>query len=95
MTDIDFRALRGEIGDAPVECLIALMAGPEEVSDLIEEAVKHRFLIEPPEEILEMVRKLRPLSRKFIVRTAEEAGLPMINNDLTRSLGFFGDWTPQ
>jgi hypothetical protein len=95
MTDIDFRELREEVGDSPVECLMALMAGPEEVSDLIQEAVKHRLLVEPPEQILEMVRRLRPLSRKFIARTAERAGLPMIDNSITRSLGFFGDWTPQ
>ena len=97
MTDkIDFRALRGElVGESAIECLKTLMTGPEEVQDLLHEAVKHRFLIEPPEAVLARVRNLRPLSRKFIARTAEEAGCPMIENDLTRSLGFFGDWTPQ
>jgi hypothetical protein len=95
MTDIDFSGLREEIGDHHVECLMALMAGPAEVSDLIQEAVKHRFLLEPPEAFIQQVKNLRPLSRKFIVRTAEKAGLPMIDNDRTRSLGFFGDWTPQ
>ena len=95
MTDIDFSGLREEIGDHHVECLMALMDGPKEVRDLVQEAVLHRLLLEPPEEVLEMVRKLRPLSRKFIVRTAERSGFLMIDNDLTRSLGFFGDWTPQ
>jgi hypothetical protein len=94
--DFNFSELRGEIGDSPViRCLTALDNGPKEVSDLIQEAVKHRFLEEPPEEFLQMVRNLRPLSRKFIANTAQEAGSPMIDNDLTRSLGFFGDWTPQ
>ena len=83
-----------ELDEKTLEILKHLYAGPQEVQEVVVEGLKHRHLVEPPEEYLKMIKNLRPLSRKFIVRCVERE-LEFIDNELTRSLGFFGDWTPQ
>lgn len=83
-----------ELDAKSVEVLRDLYSGPKEVQELILEGLKHRHLVDPPEEFLQMVKNLRPLSRRFIVRVVERK-LKFLDNELTRSLGFFGDWTPQ
>ena len=79
------------------EAVARLLAGPEEVRDLVLRAAEHRDEKDPPAWLAAAVRGLRPLSRKFIVMVLETAGLELVDSDWTRSLGF-GDscgWMPQ
>lgn len=73
----------------------AMLDGPEEISSLMKRIkADERVLIESPPWLNKAVQDLRPLSRKFIAREFEKVGYPLVENEHTRMLGFFGDWKP-
>jgi hypothetical protein len=73
--------------------------GPDDVEALLKdvEAIGFHYLsrsVQPPEWVVERVKGLRPLSRKFLHARFGQHGYVMEENEYTRSLGFFGDWKP-
>lgn len=79
-----------ELVEAEFKPLVAeLLAGPDDVRALLIRAAEFRQQPEPPPWVAAAVRGLRPLSRKFLVRTLERHGMPLQENEHTRSLGFF------
>jgi hypothetical protein len=73
------------------EPLRQLLEGPEELRLLVERYYKHREE-GVPGTLFEDLRKLRPLTRRYIVRVFESSPYTLQDNEWTRSLGFFGDW---
>ena len=69
-----------------------LLSGPEELRLLVQKCYAYRENRDPPDFVYAEVRALRPLTRKLIARIFERHGLPLEDNEHTRSLGFFGEW---
>ena len=67
-----------------------LRSGPEELRVIIDAALDDPS--PEPEWLDNAVRALRPLTRKYIERVLREHGLELQDNEVTRGLGFFGDW---
>lgn len=67
-----------------------LRSGPEELRVIIERCIDDPSL--EPEWFESAIRALRPLTRKYIERVLREHGLELQDNEITRGLGFFGDW---
>jgi hypothetical protein len=67
-----------------------LRSGPEELRVIIDAALDDPS--PEPEWFDNAVRALRPLTRKYIERVLREHGLELQDNEVTRGLGFFGDW---
>jgi len=69
-----------------------LLSGPEELRLLVQKCYAYRDDPNPPDFVYDEVRALRPLTRKLMARIFEQHGLPLQDNEHTRSLGFFGEW---
>jgi hypothetical protein len=67
-----------------------LRSGPEELRVLIDATLDDPS--PEPEWFESAVRALRPLTRKYIERVLREHALELQDNEITRGLGFFGDW---
>lgn len=72
-----------------------LFNGPDDVRSLFERVtVEDTRDLDMPDWAVDGVRGLRPLSRKFLVRTFSAHGFHLEENPWTRSLGFFENWAP-
>lgn len=67
-----------------------LRSGPEELRIIVDAVIDDPT--PKPVWFDNAVRALRPLTRKYIERVLREHGLELRDNDITRGLGFFGDW---
>jgi len=80
---------------AKPEMVRALFGGPDDVRAILLRITENETqLAEMPVWMIDEVRGLRPLSRRFLALVFEQGGCPLLDTPWTRSLGFYGDWVP-